>query len=249
MCKENETLLEVFKKICISNGIKEGDIFTVECPNQYVAEIEILSNKVAYINNCIPYKDKDEKTLRFSNRKELKQDLKFIFLILESPTDKEYKDDKALGPAIGVTGTNISKYLLSNIMKYRLMNDLKEEGCYLKTNNEISEGKYYLYLFNIVPFICKSKKAKEDTIEQKKQNDEIKNNIVVGCFEQDLFKVRLIDEIKKIIPSIIINCCTKSSAHNQINEILIKEFSHLILLEGDHPSSSYFPEGFNKIEY
>lgn len=210
----------------------------IKCPNQFVAIISIEKNKICFLENYINKKKRqNDEFKRFNIHMHDKCEInKTIVMILESPYKNEYNEKgNAIGPACGKTGENISKYLLSNLMKYRLFEDELSNGCYLKSTNEISEGVYKLFLVNVVPFQCK------------KSSDKSKNELINACMNNLNFQKYLISEIKAHTPTIIINSVTQGIYKERINEILLENFSSRILLKSYHPSSALFTSGFSKI--
>ena len=248
---------EIIKNI-LSENIKEDSLNLTQCPNQIVALISIDKGRVVFLKNFIAKEKRKSKHFAdffdsFDNFTYNGEEIsKSIVMILESPyKDEFYKREEdnvnvAIGPACGPTGNNISRYLLSNILKYRLMQDEKSNGAYEKSSSEISEGIYKLCLINVVPFRCLYEKENFESDSKKHCPTKFKVEILTKYLEDKNNKRLFINELKNINPTIIINCSTKE-IHNEINNLLRDNFCKKILLESCHPSSGYFLKGFNKI--
>lgn len=227
---ETEILFNNFNEMCAEKNVpKLSDDYKEPCFDQYVAIIEITDNKVVYIKNEIDKKSREN----ISNEEEYD----IIAILLESPYTSEYEHGKSLGPAMGTTGINLSKYLLGALAKYILLNDQCKNGCYFRTESEILPGKYCLLLINPVQFKCKDEE----------------NDFFGKIWEDESIQKDFINRLKSHKPSIIINCCTikdnRDATNNQkVQKIINKNFPCTIKLTGYHPSSSLFPFGFKKVK-
>ena len=210
----------------------------IKCEDQFVAIIEVTQSKVDYLKN--DFSKENRKQQKFYQDSELDT----IVIVLESPHRHEFSKNDYIGPAIGTSGTNIEKFLLGNLAKYMLVNDLKENGAYFCANLRINLGKYCIFLLNSVQYQCSLGALNSD--DDKKRRD----NIFSKMFSEAAVKQDFIERLKKYSPKIIINCCTKGETNTSINlQALVQNeidsnFPKALKLIGNHPSSAYFCHGF-----
>ncbi len=247
-----EDIAFAFRSAIEKSGIPKEMIVGAKCPNQIVGIIAVEKYKVTFVENFLSKdkrQSKDYKTfLSDALHSQYKGEIirKSIVLILESPYKDEFNEkNEPIGPACGKTGMNISKYLLSNIMKYRLMSDEGSNGCFARSSNEISEGLYTLCLVNAVPFRCKYDVARAGGGGKR----DTKEFILDECYsnEKSIFGQKLPVELQKFHPTIIVNAMTEGSYKGVVSEIIKKHFPNKILLESYHPSSGFFLLGFHKL--
>lgn len=214
------------------------------CPDCFVAKIEIefFNNigHIKYIENSIK-----EKENRFELNKKLeKEDCPVIAIILESPHIDEYdEDDKKISPLKNPSSSCIlSEYLTQNLFHY--ITAVSVQGnVYSTAKHDIENGIYRIKLVNAIQFQCSLGQDLTD-----KDNQEVKNEILEECLNEDLFQKDFIERIKEA--SIIINCCTGQKngridgAQKQVQNLIDSNYPSKLRLYGYHPSSLHFLRGF-----
>ena len=239
----DKKFVEIVKKVTNKkfhkfDTVAQCDGKPIKCEDQFVAIIEVTQSKVDYLKNDFPKENR--KLQKFYQDSELDT----IAIVLESPHTHEFSKNDYIGPAIGTSGTNIEKFLLGNLAKYMLVNDLQKNGAYFFPNPRINLGKYRILLLNSVQYQCSLGALNSD--DDKKRRD----NIFSKMFSESAVKQDFSERLKKHSPKIIINCCTKGDSNTLINlqEIVQNEidsnFSKALKLIGNHPSSAYFCHGF-----
>lgn len=160
----------------------------------------------------------------------LELNTKKILIILESPHRFEYKmngeEIEAIGPAQGVTGKNICG------KKKEIIEEVKT----LSNGKESSEN-YEIILINPVPYQTSLFHLFKNT---KKLNKNIKKLIWNFMWDSNFNKCKneFVENIKKINPVCVFNCCTKEFK-NEINKEL-KNSELKNIRELPHPSSKWF---------
>lgn len=209
----------------LGKGFLNGE--PIICPDEVVAILEITKEKCVFTDDFFDTNSRKDTSY--------KNELPTIVLLLESPHISEYNSNIP-HPAMGKTGENIKKYFLNNFFKAVFISDLNQEGAYLQTSSGIAFQKYRLILSNLVPYQCSFGMSLEETKNQKN-----KDSLFKKCIDEG--KDEIIQQIAKINPTIIINCCTKEFKKD-IQNMLNKAFPDKIRLEGFHPSSGFFASGF-----
>lgn len=243
--KMNTNLIQLIRMYCFlfnNCHIKPNNLAVstkkkpLVCPDQYVAIVKIKKfcnrTSVKYLENNIQ---------NCHNRKiEINNKYKSIVIILESPHDKEFdfNNNVAIGPAVGKTGENFSKWFCETMLKSMIINRCKS-GATQKKKSKIKSGIYNIVFMNAIQYQCS---LGEETSSFR---DQIFSKMWEKPEVKDCFKNRL----KLYKPNMIINCCTggkSKSKGSRLVEDYLKTIDEKIdlYMEGAHPSSAYFLEGF-----
>lgn len=199
------------------------------CPDEEVAVVEVQGKSFEYSENY--FEINNRKTFNVNDSK-----LKLILLLVESPHKSEF--GKTIHPCVDCSNT-IRDNFLSNLCKSAYINDQQQEGVYVQDHSIIPFGKYRLVIMNLVPYQCSLGQDLNDS-----KNREMKNELFLSVFKKCCKEI--MDKIKIYSPDIIINCCTKEAGQSIVQEKINETFPNTIKLEGNHPSSAYFCQGFWK---
>ena len=194
ICDVTESVSKVLDFKEINQTILQNiqNIETVKCPDEYVGILEI-SNKIARFNKSWilgKCRGKVDDTLR---RNFMSGNSKILLIVLESPHNDEFKNGTALGPAMGATGKNLTKYFT----------DLFNNSLKKIPEDRILDGAYRVVLCNAIQY--KASLGYDTT----KYRDRVWINSWVNGY-CDGFKERL----SVYNPMIIVNLCTHGD-HSQ----------------------------------
>lgn len=206
---------DIYKKINKKAQNREFKWYSKElCPDQVVAQIEYTGNDIKFIQLCRTKSNsvvnKSEGGIKIANRIEVTKSKvlnNVVVIVLESPHRDEYDaNGKAIGPAFGITGNNINKFLPDVLMSAINRNVLT-----------LNKGTYDIVLLNAVQKQCslgeETKKYRDAMFLKYWEKDKIR----------DSFRNRLNNVLLKTSKQndIVINCCTQGN-HN-INNKFIKK--------------------------
>ena len=209
------SLIDEFKNSCKSIY---GKVTTSKkCPDQYVMYIDLDYDKPIIDILCSNKKPRKPQYIS----EIATQSCGTIALVLESPhTEEFYSNGNPIGPAMGKTGENISKYLL-HILK-----------------NKNIKGKYKVILVEAVSFQCSNG---ESPINSQKR-DKVFQDIWKNGGEKDF-----IQRLNTYNPEIVINACTggigKINSGKTLNSLVhntLKKESYKKYFYTAHPCSIWF---------
>ncbi len=153
------------------------------------------------ISNGEPHQFKDEEIKNVDYENVMFK--RGIVIVLESPHKEEYKDSNKIGPAKGVTGKKITKYL-KKVLKS------SKDVWYL-----VKKSDFEIIIANAVQFQC----SKGKDLRGKNNRDNSKNRdyrfikyLLEGCGKDLRERIRLLE------PVLVINACPTSNCFNALVE-------------------------------
>lgn len=176
----------------VVSGLGLIAVNSMRCPDQWVGDVKCTPDGFEYIGS-----DSGKFNFRMNLDRVSKRivEEKVLLIILESPHIDEYKKlsnsiFEPIGPANGVTGENIRKYL------HLATKEIAIDNC-------CRQDLYHLFLVNAVPYQCS---LGEVLVGSNKDN---RNSIFLNCW--NYAKHDFVERINKYCSnnSIIINACTK----------------------------------------
>ena len=221
---------EQIKENCPNLAINNKS--AIPCPDQYVAMIKVTKGKIVEFCPCFDFTIPEN---RSSNSEILKNmsDVPVIAVVLESPHKDEFKEDSAIGPAVGETGDN-----------FRLFFEEMLESAIANRQLNLIHMKYRILFINPIQYQCSlgdaTKNYRDDIFtEMWNYQDSNKQNIVQNDF---------MGRLQSHSPAIVINCCTKGNFKDNeedkhlrklVQEAIDKKFSKSLkstqLLKSTHP--------------
>lgn len=225
-----------FSQINLAKLAKDTSGNAISCPDQYVGIINIEKNgcvsswNVGWVEENLSNLSKKDREAKSKGYK--KQKLPVLAIVLESPHKEEfdYKNKRAIGPAIGTSGNNLKKYLPQVVFNY-LPDRTVDNKIYYAPEDQIPNGKYKVLLINAIQYQCS---LGEDT-------KQYRDKIFSVMWKQLSVRNDFCDRLKSHKPCVVINACTstgdkdrKSNVQNAINECQSK-----LNLQSPHPSSWY----------
>ena len=170
------SLIDEFKNSCKSIYGKVST--SKKCPDQYVMYLDLDYDKPIIDILC---SNKKQRSAQYISEIE-NQNCSTIAVVLESPHIKEfYPNGNPIGPAMGKTGENISKYLLPILKKEKI------------------KGKYKVILVEAVSFQCSNGESPINS----QNRDKVFRYTWKNGGEKDFLQ-----RLNSYNPEIVINACT-----------------------------------------
>ena len=191
-------------------------LITIPCPDQLVGHIYNGSFYMHKSRQNIVYKMRNGVDAVTTSLKSSR-----IVIILESPHIKEFTTNpiKALGPAMGRTGTLFEAHFDTLLKNSTIFNQLSKSS------------KHDVIFLNSVQYQCSLGQS-----IQKYRNRT--NKIWIDCF--NTLSTDLVRRINALKPTAVINLCTSTGALSLRVESVLKPLS-LLYTRGTHPASWRYP--------